>query len=90
MARFAPIRYLMIHVCKWPRGKIQAPTGAFQTPSLGWEEDRAELLRLMGEFARTPLERLRSTHKTFGKMSGRDWDVLTWKHLDHHLTQFGV
>ena len=29
-------------------------------------------------------------HPFFGKMTGYDWGVLTWKHLDHHLRQFGV
>lgn len=27
---------------------------------------------------------------SFGKMSAKEWNVLFYKHLDHHLTQFGV
>lgn len=27
-------------------------------------------------------------HPFFGKMSTQQWDVLLWRHLDHHLTQF--
>jgi len=27
---------------------------------------------------------------SFGKMSSSEWNVLFSKHLDHHLTQFGV
>lgn len=30
------------------------------------------------------------SHPFFGKMSGEEWGVLNWKHLDHHLRQFGV
>jgi hypothetical protein len=30
------------------------------------------------------------THPFFGKMSPNEWDNLMWKHLDHHLRQFGV
>jgi hypothetical protein len=30
------------------------------------------------------------THPFFGKMSPDEWDNLMWKHLDHHLRQFGV
>ena len=29
-------------------------------------------------------------HPFFGKMSTQQWDVLLWRHLDHHLMQFGV
>ena len=29
-------------------------------------------------------------HPFFGKMSPEQWDFLMWKHLDHHLGQFGV
>ena len=27
---------------------------------------------------------------SFGPLSAQEWDVLFYKHLDHHLTQFGV
>ncbi|HEX2787024.1 MAG TPA: DUF1569 domain-containing protein [Ignavibacteria bacterium] len=29
-------------------------------------------------------------HPFFGEMTPQQWDVLIWKHLDHHLRQFGV
>ena len=29
-------------------------------------------------------------HPFFGKMTVTQWDNLQWKHLDHHLRQFGV
>lgn len=29
-------------------------------------------------------------HPIFGKLTTEEWDVLTVKHLDHHLRQFGV
>lgn len=29
-------------------------------------------------------------HVTFGPLSARQWSNLMWKHLDHHLRQFGV
>lgn len=27
---------------------------------------------------------------SFGKMSAKEWNILFYKHLDHHLRQFGV
>lgn len=29
-------------------------------------------------------------HPFFGSLSAKEWDMLQWKHLDHHLRQFGV
>ena len=29
-------------------------------------------------------------HPFFGKLSVAQWEALMWKHLDHHLRQFGV
>jgi len=29
-------------------------------------------------------------HPFFGKLSGDDWGTLMWKHIDHHLRQFGA
>ena len=29
-------------------------------------------------------------HPVWGKLSKDQWSKATWKHLDHHLTQFGV
>lgn len=34
--------------------------------------------------------RLVEHHRLFGKMSQYDWGFLHYKHLDHHLKQFGV
>ncbi len=32
----------------------------------------------------------REPHPFFGKLSPEEWSVLMWKHIDHHLRQFGV
>lgn len=29
-------------------------------------------------------------HPFWGKMTSEDWNKLMWKHMDHHLRQFGV
>lgn len=29
-------------------------------------------------------------HPFFGTMEAGEWDILCWKHLDHHFRQFGV
>jgi hypothetical protein len=32
----------------------------------------------------------KNPHGFFGKMTPEEWAILTYKHLDHHLRQFGV
>ena len=32
----------------------------------------------------------RNPHSFFGKLTPEEWAILTYKHLDHHLRQFGV
>jgi hypothetical protein len=88
--RAAALRYLAIHCLPWPKGKIESPPGAFSTPSAGWERDRAIVVELIQRFAATAPEKLGDVHPTFGRMTPRDWDVLQYRHLDHHLRQFGV
>ncbi len=56
-----------------------------------FERAKANLLMTFDEFlhaleADTLLER----HVLFGKMSQHDWAFLQYKHLNHHLKQFGV
>ena len=32
----------------------------------------------------------KNPHSFFGKMTSEEWAILMYKHLDHHLRQFGV
>lgn len=75
---------------KWPPGVPTRPEieqGRGGTPPAEWETDCAELLRLMDAFAK--LETF-GVHPAFGKMSYRDWLISGYRHVDHHLRQFGV
>ena len=88
--RGALLRYLVIYCLPWPKGKLQSPPGAFRTPSLGWNRDREVVVELIERFAAAPPVQLADTHPSFGRMRPCDWDVLQYRHLDHHLRQFGV
>lgn len=88
--RGAVLRYLAIHRLPWPEGKIPAPPGLFGAGSLGWERDREVVVELIERFAAAPSDNLGVGHPNFGRMKPRDWDVLQYRHLDHHLRQFGV
>ena len=56
---------------------------------LGRERDR--LLGLIEKFeAGGAAGCTRNPHSFFGKMTPEQWAILMYKHLDHHLRQFGV
>lgn len=56
-----------------------------------FEVEKEKLLDLVNRFGHTdPGEIAKRPHPFFGKMTVSEWDNLQWKHLDHHLRQFGV
>lgn len=56
-----------------------------------FENSRKELIGLVGKFANEGHGAVKVTdHPFFGPMTMTEIDVLQWKHLDHHLKQFGV
>jgi transposase InsO family protein len=56
---------------------------------LGKERDR--LSGLIDKFAAGGAAGCtRNPHSFFGKMTPEEWAILMYKHLDHHLRQFGV
>ncbi len=53
--------------------------------------ERQKLLDLIDRFVeRGPANAKTQTHAFFGKLSGEGWGELMYKHIDHHLQQFGV
>jgi hypothetical protein len=87
--RFWPMNYLLIHLLPWPKGRAKGPAEAFQSPPQAWADDQAAVIRLVERFAAADQDASWPTHSLFGRMRGRDWGVLCYKHLDHHLRQFG-
>jgi hypothetical protein len=70
-----------------------APTGPdFRvTEERDFEQERARLSRLIDRFFRRgAVAAAAQVHPFFGRLSGEEWGRLTFKHLDHHLRQFGV
>lgn len=56
-----------------------------------FESEKQELESLIQRFASADANIIAArTHPFFGKMTPEEWGILQWKHMDHHLTQFGV
>jgi hypothetical protein len=55
------------------------------------EAERNRLRGLIDRFvAAGPAGCTRNPHSFFGRMKPDEWAILMYKHLDHHLRQFGV
>lgn len=54
-----------------------------------FEEQRQEFVRLIKRFHEITTA-LTLTHPAFGNISTQQWGIAAYKHMDHHLRQFGV
>jgi hypothetical protein len=69
-----------------PPGKVQTAPEMLTTEPTDWAEDVAAVSDLMGRMATAPTS---ATHPFFGPLTHGGWGRLAWKHIDHHLRQFG-
>ena len=53
-----------------------------------FETEKNQLLDMINHF--TDANMINDKHPVFGKLSKEQWSKASWKHLDHHLQQFGV
>lgn len=60
------------------------------TESYDFETSKNELIKNYSRFAEGHEVIKLTNHPFWGKMTYEDWDKLMWKHVDHHLKQFGV
>jgi hypothetical protein len=73
----------------WPKGAPTSPA-LVATAHHDFETERERCRRLIAELVAQPLDSPSRPHPLFGRMNGREISRLHAKHLDHHLTQFGV
>ena len=53
-----------------------------------FEKEKQNLIDMINSFSENSMSR--GKHPFFGKLTNEEWSKGTWKHLDHHLSQFGV
>ena len=55
-----------------------------------FEKERTRLVALVERVVAQGKEAAgRNVHAFFGRLTGEEWGILMWKHIDHHLRQFG-
>jgi hypothetical protein len=84
-----PLKHLLLYVLPFPKG---APTARELHPgaAASLDEERAAVLALLDRLGAGPREGTGPAHPLFGPLSWREWGVATYKHVDHHLKQFGA
>lgn len=58
------------------------------TDERNFDQEKQELINMINSFNETTMSN--EPHPFFGKLTKEEWSKGTWKHLDHHLTQFGA
>ena len=64
------------------------PSFVMTSTDKDFEKERQELITMIYDFKEENI--VNKTHPFFGKLTNEQWSMGTWKHLDHHLQQFGV
>ncbi|WP_299397481.1 DUF1569 domain-containing protein [uncultured Gelidibacter sp.] len=73
----------------WPENTT-TPKDFLVTENYNFEDERVLLIAAINEFHNKALNMHWPKHPYFGNFSTDQWGKMQYKHLDHHLTQFGV
>ena len=72
----------------WKQGLPTDKSFIMTGQSKDFETEKNQLLEKMNQFTESNM--INEKHPVFGKLTKEQWSKATWKHIDHHLQQFGV
>jgi hypothetical protein len=88
--RYPPLKQLIVYIAPFPKNVPTAPELVARPPR-AWNADVADLQSLVDRFVARQSETAPwAEHPAFGRLSRRAWGVLVYRHMDHHLRQFGA
>jgi hypothetical protein len=87
--RFSPLKQLALYVLPIPKGLPTSPELIARKPA-DWTAEIADLREQLNGLVERGAEALAPSHPAFGTLTARQWGVLVYRHMDHHLRQFGV
>jgi hypothetical protein len=82
-----PLKHLILYVLPFPKGAPTAPE-LLSTAPRDFDTDRQHTVELINRLAATPRAN-GPEHPFFGPLTNEEWNALQWKHIHHHLKQFG-
>lgn len=83
------VKQLVMFYLPWPKGVATAPELLSRSPE-HWTNESGALHAAIEAFAAKSRDGKWPRHPFFGHLSGAEWGRFMYRHLDHHLTQFGV
>jgi hypothetical protein len=87
--RYPPLKQLIVYLAPFPKNVPTAPELVARTPG-DWTVDVGDVQALLDRFTARGAGARWPEHPAFGRLSGRAWGVLVYRHMDHHLRQFGA
>jgi Protein of unknown function (DUF1569) len=87
--RYPPLKQLIVYMAPFPKNMPTAPELLARAPR-DWQADVTDLLALVDRLTPRGASGRWPEHPAFGPLSERAWGVLVYRHMDHHLKQFGV
>ena len=87
--RYTPIKQLAIYWLPFPKGVPTAPELITRSAS-EWEAECAALRRHIQWFESLDPQTTWPEHPAFGTLTTKAWEVLGYRHTDHHFRQFGI
>jgi hypothetical protein len=90
--RYWPLKHVFVYWAPFPKAKAKAPRELVTrgTNLEEWPQSVAALRATLDRFALREPNAQWPDHPVFGALTGQAWGALGWRHLDHHLRQFGV
>jgi hypothetical protein len=86
----AVMRPVLVHwPFRYPRGVRTLPE-LTRTDTGAFADDLTRLREAIIEFGNRADREIWPPNPVAGNVSGREWSVLAFAHVDHHLTQFGA
>jgi len=87
--KYWPINVLVMFYLPWPKGAPTAPE-LLARSAVDWPAEVKALEKALDRFLARDVNGSWPPHPAFGARDGRQWGRLVYRHLDHHLVQFGV
>lgn len=72
----------------WKQGLPTDKTFITTGTAKDFEKEKNTVLNMINRFTEDNM--INDKHPVFGRLTKEQWSKATWKHLDHHLRQFGV
>ncbi len=83
-------QYIALYLAPWRFGVTSPTRMNVKTNNIAVQEVEIEKKTLLDLLAQVQQVNTLSSHPLLGKLNKKNWGRLIWKHLNHHLKQFGA